>query len=244
MSDLFPGLVYIFDASSLTAEGYKGGTKASTILKSVLTQAQRTDVILVLDEADKIFEPHETTNGNYSDLIQNNLLKLLEHDVLQFPDTDNNGFAFDCSRLSVVLLGAFSSVRERIEKPQRLIGFGDKMAPARSAITIDDIIFAGAKPEIAGRIQRVINMDRPTVDDYKRIAKIEMKRLSKEMHKHICANDTYIDSVCAAAFTSGLGARYLKSKIREDVDDTIFDWPATPRIDLSIKNWPFAKTCG
>ena len=54
--------IVIVDASSLTAEGWKGGNKISTIFRS-LDKDTRQRCILCLDEWDKCTEPQYGANG-------------------------------------------------------------------------------------------------------------------------------------------------------------------------------------
>ena len=63
--------VHIIDASTLTAEGWRGSNKISSIFRSIRPD-RRGRCILVLDEFDKVLEPqYGANNTNYSDLIQN-----------------------------------------------------------------------------------------------------------------------------------------------------------------------------
>lgn len=76
--------VHIIDASTLTAEGWRGSNKISSIFRSIRPD-RRGRCILVLDEFDKVLEPqYGANNTNYSDLIQNQLLRLCDHDTLFF----------------------------------------------------------------------------------------------------------------------------------------------------------------
>lgn len=88
-------------------------------------------------------------------------------------DDSNSALSVDCAGVSVVMLGAFSRLRERKAIGQKHIGFGTATAPAgdiqAEAITVDDLIEYGMRAELAGRINRIVCMDPLTVQDLVRI---------------------------------------------------------------------------
>ena len=93
--------VHIIDASTLTAEGWRGSNKISSIFRSIRPD-RRGRCILVLDEFDKVLEPqYGANNTNYSDLIQNQLLRLCDHDTLFFGAGDDAGGALSFLALAM-----------------------------------------------------------------------------------------------------------------------------------------------
>ena len=150
--------IVIVDASTLTAEGWKGNNKLSTVFLTMNSDARRNRVILVLDEADKIIEPVYGSSGtNYSEIIQSQLLRLCDHDMLFFGCGDGSGsgkpLSVDCSNVSVVLLGAFSKLYEQKAMSQKRIGFACGQAghasEALPEITTEDLIAYGMRAELA-----------------------------------------------------------------------------------------------
>ena len=155
----------IIDASTLTAEGWKGSNKISSIFRSIRPD-RRGRCILVLDEFDKVLEPQYGAQGtNYSDLIQNQLLRLCDHDTLFFGagDDSDSALSVDCAGVSVVMLGAFCAAAVSARRTaQKHIGFGSAPAGDIQAeeITVDDLISRTAcGAELAGRINRIVCMD-------------------------------------------------------------------------------------
>ena len=226
--------VHIIDASTLTAEGWHGSNKISSIFRSIRPD-RRGRCILVLDEFDKILEPQYGAQGtNYSDLIQNQLLRLCDHDTLFFGagDDSNSALAVDCAGVSVVMLGAFSRLRERKANNQKHIGFGSAPAPAgdiqAEEITIDDLIEYGMRAELAGRINRIVQMDPLSVQDLVRIGQDESNRLSLLLDRPVDIVPDALIMLARIALRKGLGARWLRSKIGEMVDDMIYDDPDAP----------------
>lgn len=85
-------------------------------------------LIIVLDEADKMFE--DADDRHYSYIVQNELLKVLEGDMVHFdgnPSNSEPALDIDTSNVSFVFLGSFDSmVRAKAVavNKSRAIGFG------------------------------------------------------------------------------------------------------------------------
>lgn len=239
--------IVIQDASTLSAEGWKGGNKVSTIFKSI-EPSRRKQVILVLDEADKLLEPQYGSNGtNYSDLIQNQLLKLCDHDTLFFGDENGGkGFYVDCEHVSVVFLGAFSRLMELKSEQSGSIGFGASIRCecnyGDSEITTEDLIEYGMRAELAGRINRIICMNPLNVDDLVRIGQHEIDRLSYTLHSNIDIQSEALIMLSRIALKKGLGARWLKSRIGLMLDDLIYENPYSEEYFLRYES-PDAGAC-
>lgn len=225
--------VHIIDASTLTAEGWRGSNKISSIFRSIRPDL-RGRYILVLDEFDKILEPQYGASGtNYSDLIQNQLLRLCDHDTLFFGAGDDNAGALsvDCAGVSVVLLGAFARLRERKAHNQKHIGFGAAIAGdiQTDEITVDDLIAYGMRAELAGRINRIVQMDLLTVQDLIRIGCAEVDHLSVLIDRPVEIVPDALLMLARMAQRQGLGARWMRSRIGTMIDDMIYDDPDAPQ---------------
>ena len=88
-------------------------------------------------------------------------------------------------------------------------------------------------PELAGRLDEIINLYPITLDDYKTVIKNQtaspITQIEKSFHlehgfirKHILKSAD-LDAITEAAFKSGLGMRAINSKIKEQVNNYIFD---------------------
>ena len=244
--------IVIHDASSLTAEGWRGGNKISTIFKSMDNQDQREHIILVLDEFDKLIEPQYTGSGNnYSDLVQNQLLKLFDHDTLFFGDESGKGenLSVDTSHISVVLLGAFQRLLEnktnKSETPGS-IGFGNqlkqpvqKLNYSNTEITTEDLVESGMREEIAGRITRITCMEPLSVEDMVRIGQLETSRLATLMGAEVVVGSDTLMDLSHKAQEKGLGARWLKHRLSNLLDNLIYEDPFAERYCLDYP--PAAK---
>lgn len=143
----------VIDATSLTANGYKG-VNIGVALKGVVSANKdfKDGFILIIDEADKLF----FTGNGYADSynIQQELLKLFEGGVYSVDDGNNSVLEFDISRTMVILCGACSG----LNKNRRINGFtGDSCACSDSSdatdyATLEDLIAIGMHKELASRL--------------------------------------------------------------------------------------------
>ncbi|MGN0240279.1 MAG: AAA family ATPase, partial [Candidatus Weimeria sp.] len=87
MKKLYPD-IYIVDASVITEDGWKGNFKLTDIFKNIGSVKKAERSIIVMDEADKFFEPETNSGGeNVSYSRQNELLKVIEGEELHIGDS-------------------------------------------------------------------------------------------------------------------------------------------------------------
>ena len=227
--------VVIHDASTLTAIGWKGHNTIDCIFKSMKPD-MRERCILCLDEADKIFEPQFGSNGtNYSDILQNQLLKLFDHDKLFFGSEEGRGFTVDCKHVSIVLLGSFQRLLEAKSLDTHSIGFGAN--PSRTCtygnteITTDDLLkFTSIREEIAGRIDRIVCMEPLSVQDYIRIMLNHIEDVSKQVRVPIDIDQNALLMIARSAINGKLGARWANHQIDAIIDEMIYEDPYATRL--------------
>lgn len=237
--------IHIYDGSMLTADGWKGSLHVRGIFESV-PAAERDHMIIVLDEADKMLEPAVGGSGqDYSLLVQNNLLKIMDGGVLSFDGDDKRaGFSVDCSSVSVVLLGAFETLLSHMSAAEKQLGFGATIG-ARGAdyasvtITPEDLIrYGNMRREIAGRVHSVTQLHPMTEEDFRAMLGTPymspVDRLSREYGIRITLSDNLTRDLCRQAAESRLGVRFIQSRIQERVDDLIFMDPARKEIFLDV----------
>lgn len=245
-----PNLIRIVDASRLSADGWRGSLHLRDIFDGIpASDLNAAGLIVVLDEADKICCEAAVGSGgtNYSALIQNSLLKMLDGDVIEFGQEDNNrkSFSVDCSRVSVVLLGAFERLLENKGHNTGGIGFGAPMKKecdySNTTITHDDLIAAGMRREIAGRINRIVSLRPLSAEDYRAILMgpvLDDLQSARKCAIHIdvqCAN-----SLARQAMAAGLGVRWMRSQIINALDDLMFDDPRVEEYAIESTSNDFA----
>ena len=213
------------DASCLSAEGWKGSVHLSDTLKSIRRDGHKK--ILFIDEIDKLLDIRGG-DVQYHLLIQDELLKLFDHDKVLFAD------CISPEDLTIVCMGAFSKIYEKKGKKEKQIGFGaqDTEEEKPIVITADDLVEAGFKAELIGRFDRIVQMEAPTLETFKMIADRELWKLAVRFEKDINMHDQDLYAIAQEALESGLGARKIRSVLRRRVEDFIYDYPYAKVIDL------------
>ncbi len=230
MKEIFPGRIEIVDSSSVSLDGWKGSTKWKDLIRSPIFRSGN-HAILVMDEADKMLAPKFSYSENMSHSIQGEGLKLLEGGIHVDLKIDSVIHSIDTSKISFVLCGAFSNkahdVAEKSSGPR--IGFGAAPKPVQPyARPLDeqDLIDFGVMPEFMSRIQRIVNLEPMTEDDYHRMTDSSLGFLShiEEQYKvNIRLTPAKRRELAELAAHTGLGVRGIVNQIRQLVDEAIFD---------------------
>ena len=231
LAQIYPN-IKIHNAPSIRGTGWKGNMKVRNLFDGVSGKDQK-HLIIVLDEADKLFEGI----GESGQVVQNELLKVLEGDMVHF-EGDNKvqgeqSLDLDTSNISFVFLGSFEMmVKAKSRKPHAL-GFGAVVSEEsfdgyNSIFTQEDLVeYANVRTEIAGRINNIVQLHEMTEEDYLGILsdkKISpLKRLSKDYHVDINMTADARKKLAKEAFETGMGVRYLKAKIQRSLDDMLFE---------------------
>ena len=244
LSKEYPGLVRMIDASRMSGEGWAGGVHLRNVFDGTNPDdIQRRGLIVVFDEADKILCESAVGAGgtDHNRLTQNNMLKMLDGDVIEFGAEHNqSSFAVDCSNVSVVLLGAFENLMDKKAAAKaKHIGFGsapEAESPTHADISYDDLIKAGTRREIAGRINRIVALDPLGVAGYREIIKgPALFDLEKDFKCRIVIDDAAAGMLSQQAIESGLGVRWAKSAMRSAIDDAMFDVPDAEECRLDLR---------
>lgn len=114
----------------------------------------------------------DADDRHYSYIVQNELLKVLEGDMVHFDGNPSNGepiLDIDTSNVSFVFLGSFESMvraKKFAVNNSRAIGFGVENKNAAfdgygSTFTQEDLVqYANVRCEIAGRIGSIVQLRR------------------------------------------------------------------------------------
>lgn len=231
LQELFPDRIEIVDGSNLTLEGWKGDKKWSTLLDSPIV-CSGEQAILVIDEADKMLAPKYSSSGeNVSQSIASEGLKMMEGTIA---DVKSGSFTYqvDTSRISFVLCGAFSNKAEEVARDSNngsSIGFGAMPHTVKAydcPLTTQDLIEYGVMPEFMGRIQRIVNLQPMTLEDYYKImcsGCSPVRHVQEQYKVNIRMTTKRRRELAEDAYKNGLGVRGMENRIRQLVDDAIFD---------------------
>lgn len=222
-----PKFVRTCDGSQLNASGWRGGVKLGDVLRNV---KMPFGAMLFIDEFDKVCSERYAggDNGSWSvsEMIQSQLLTTLDHQVVQLSGDDGQPFTVDCQRLSIICMGAFTSVLEkkRRRNERRSIGFSSAVtdaAESASELSPQDL---DMMPEIFGRLQP-IEMSPVSQDMMLDIANRQVKTLCDTMELHITVPEEKLRLWAEEAFSSGLGGRGIMKKLQTALDEQIFEDP-------------------
>lgn len=245
LSTEYPGMVRMMDFSRFAADGWRGSLHVRDIFDGIdPNDIKRNGLIVVLDEADKVVCEHAVGAGgtDYHALLQNNLLKIMDGDEIEFGADENKkaALAVDCSKVSVVMLGAFERLMDGKARDAKHIGFGS--APGAAAgthrdISHQDLIRAGMRREIAGRVNRIVALDPLSTDDYKSILMGPvLAGIRKALGCEVGIGRAAAGALAEQAIASGLGVRWMKSAVQNAIDDAMFDAPEAKSWSVTLRD--------
>lgn len=228
LQELYPHRIVIVDASRLTKEGWSGSIKWSDLLRDPILQTG-APAILVMDEADKFLLPCHTSHGdNIAHAVASEGLKILEGSLVEVKERKDS-FMLDTSRISFVCCGAFSEMASQRAKDRQKIGFGAPAARPSAydrPITERDLLDCGVMPEFLGRIQRIVNLEPMTADDFFHLLDSDagpVERLQRRYGVQIHLSGPRRRELAEQAASSGLGVRSMESRLRQLLDDALFE---------------------
>lgn len=226
-----PVPVVQIDLSRITEEGFKG-MDPSDIVNMILYENEDSTgyAVCFLDEADKKLYPSSNAQGeNVNFHIQSGLLTLIEGYVCN-TEFDDNSVRFDTGKTMFVFMGAFQDLRSSRQKKAcntHTLGFTaptlrpeDDSDMFYSPITIDDIIEAGMQPELAGRIQQIVNFGRMSEESMLFLIRSKCSEIEHELNVKIHLTEQAEQELLALSF-GDLGVRKPLNKIREIVLNTV-----------------------
>lgn len=229
LKEIFPGRIDIVDGSNLTLDGWNGSKKWSSLLRSPIFRAGNS-TILVIDEVDKMLTPKYSKSENVSASIQSEGLTLMEGTRVDIKE-GNVTYEIDTSKISFVLCGAFSLKAHDMAEKERgsRMGFGSvqkETAAYERQLEETDLIEFGVMPEFMGRMQRIVNLEPMTVDDYYKIADSPcgpLRHIRQQYGAEIRLTAQMRRRLAKIACSSGLGIRGMENQIRAMLDDALFE---------------------
>lgn len=204
----FLGLVQ-YDATTLTASGYKGN-EVSSIIKNVSHVNSNGFCIAFIDEFDKKMCHERSSSGfDYNAALQSEFLTILEGGNAEC-DTSNTLF---------ILAGSFEKIRKEKEKKKREIGFGeDSTEESRNChapITREEILENGALYELIGRLPVLVNYGPLDDCSLTEILRRKVEGISKTLGIAIILEEHYQEEIIEQSKNSKLGTRIFDQKICE-----------------------------
>lgn len=235
--NLFPHIIFV-NSANITRAGFNGPNITDSFLK--INPHSQWAPIFVFDEIDKLVQPAYTSrNENISQGVQSELLALIQPSNEEMTVANGqHSFKVNLKTCSWVFCGSFAVAAENIAARKRTSGLGFNAIKLTSKayaeeLTLQNLIDFGMIPELAGRIDEIINLRPITLDDYKAVIKSQsaspIQQIEESFHlehgyirKHILKKSD-LDAITETAYQSGLGMRAINSKIQEQVNYYIFN---------------------
>lgn len=207
------------DATQLTPSGNSEGMNAKQLKKLIYDTASEltkqpeffnaegaiNQMVIFVDEFDKLGLSFDSS-GNWNKHVQSNFLTLID---------DREEFA----GISWIFAGAFSGLYADKQGIKGSMGFfPDTNEETSKEILDSEILKAGIIPELLGRISLIVELDRFTEEDYK---KVLTERLLPNYDLDLCHEK--IDELVAKAYKSKQGIRSLTRQLEMLSIDSDFD---------------------
>lgn len=230
----------ITTVTGMSQAGYIGaGT--DEILSNLLTftkgdVAKAEKAIVVLDEIDKIAYNGYESGKVSTDGVQNELLKIIEDGT--FFVNYNTGFseqkvALNTSNITFIGVGAFNGMFT--VKKEKGIGFGQDITEKeikKEKVSPEDLIKFGLKPELVGRMGKIVRLNELDLEAMKDIIKNSEKSAYKSEIKFINKKgikiapeieEEIIEEIAKIAISKKIGARSIEGIVTEMFSDIEFD---------------------
>ncbi len=232
--------IRIVNGPQLTCDGWKGSYHIKDIFTGE-TKETAGCLVIVIDEADKLFEPSIGSGGtDFGQKIQNELLKIMDGDALAFVDEGdrNKKITVDCSGISIVLCGSFERMLQERTEASGGIGF---CQPEREESRIaecsegDLTQYGNVRREIAGRINQIVALNTLGAEDFEAIMESPaspIQKIEQSHHVSLTVDKDTKRKLASDAEKSGLGCRYIRSRLQSMLDEQMFDEPDAKEYSL------------
>lgn len=232
--------IRIVNGPQLTCDGWKGSYQIKDIFTGE-TKGTAEHLIIVIDEADKLFEPSIGSGGtDFGQKIQNELLKIMDGDTLTFVDEGdrNKKITVDCSGISIVLCGSFERMLQERTEASGSIGFCQpEQEESRIAeCSEEDLIqYGNVRREIVGRINQIVALNTLGAEDFEAIMESPaspIQKIEQSHHVSLTVDKDTKRKLASDAEKSGLGCRYIRSRLQSMLDEQMFDEPDAKEYSL------------
>ena len=247
------------DANSFSETGYVGAT-ITDILADLVKEADgdielASRGIVVLDEIDKIARKNDYDSSSMKLGVQKELLGFMSGSVYDLDSSErlyggNDVTKFDTSKLTFILSGAFTDMKDSKIKENSNIGFNTNNERLITySVDTEDYIDYGLMREFFGRIKVISYLKSYSIEDLKNIL-LNSSISPLKGFNNTCMllgypgieyDDDFINAVAARAYIMGTNARALQTIISSiqniilfDLINGVYDKTKKIKLDLSL----------
>lgn len=232
--------LYIVSCAGFSQAGYVG-TGTDTILEGLLAMtkgdvSKAEGAIVVLDEIDKL--AYRNDSGQVAtEAVQNELLKIVEDGKfavkVEGNFMGNKTVMLDTSNITFIGIGAFDGMLETTEKKN--MGFGNeinKIVKEKDKIEPSDVTKYGFKPELVGRMGKIVKLNKLSLDTLKEIILASEKspymekiELIKKMGINLSKTkiDEIAEEIALISSKRNIGARAIANVVDDMFSNILFD---------------------
>lgn len=210
------------DATRLTLTSAGDGIKANEVMKMIRDKAQVLaldgkgyyhsidgvidQMVVFVDEIDKLAWGSHKESDAWNKRVQSNYLQIFDN---------KDEFA----GVSFIFAGAFTELDKVKEIKSNGIGFSQQEKDETTDEVLEDLIIKyGLIPELVGRINTIMELDKFTENDYREILvntliPKKIDELTYFNSEGVAVTDADIERIVKRAFNSGQGVRFLKREL-------------------------------
>lgn len=164
----------------------------------------------------------------------------MDGDTLTFVDESdrNKKITVDCSGISIVLCGSFERMLQERTEASGGIGF---CQPEREESRIaecseEDLTqYGNVRREIVGRINQIVTLNTLGAEDFEAIMESPaspIQKIEQSHHVSLTVDKDTKRKLASDAEKSGLGCRYIRSRLQSMLDEQMFDEPDAKEYSL------------
>lgn len=225
------------DITQFSPSGYVGAN-VSEILDRYVSSAKDSSKlargIIFIDEIDKISNFNTEDDSFKSTQIQSELLKLIEGGEVSVEPAASGrpAYGFRTDGLLWIFGGSFAKYREHLEKENSIkrVGFTGNNPKNAPMFDHNFLMKVGFLPEFAGRVGTIVELDRLSLDDFKRILTEPVncpaerfKILGNYRNLDLKLTKKDVDMIAKKAYDMNIGARALQIVAEEFIKDKLYN---------------------
>lgn len=229
------------DATKLNPTGASGGITSKNLAAMIVDKAKEVtaekysiyhsvegaidQTVVFVDEIDKLGHSFDSS-GKWNQHVQSNFLTMFDNKE-------------EFSGVSFIFAGAFTHISDKAADTRTGLGFNPEAKKAAIDTLDKDIIDGGLIPELIGRMNRIVQLDKFKHEDYTRI--LDMILLPNKLKEYeyygldeIVLTKEQLDQMIVTAMASKQGIRALHRELNKYFADFEFNYEDMRYLDTDL----------